>query len=286
MIISIHKSLWECARSLHACHQDTSANILKYILRRYTQRNKMLVRIFIKTMNHNTMFPHDKNICQYCLTSSEFAVNSTEGIKFCTRCSHVLESVGEEMSYSHISHGPPKSIYQPLTGKRTYSISIYKRCNHFKCWIKRIQGKERQQPTYDVVDNIKRHLSSHRITRITYDVIKQCLKSMKLQKYYNNIYYIMEVIIGSQVIRLSPRNEDMLMEMFMKIQESFEKQNNGSRSNMLSYSYMLKKFCELKNWSSLARQLPVFKSREKLFNADAIWKRICFDLDIPFIPSM
>jgi len=43
----------------------------------------------------------------------------------------------------------------------------------------------------------------------------------------------------------------------------------------LSYSYVLYKFCELLSEDKYLKYFPLLKSKEKLYQQDVIWKKIC-----------
>ena len=56
--------------------------------------------------------------------------------------------------------------------------------------------------------------------------------------------------------------------------------------NFLSYSYCLYKFCELLGEDSFMNQFPLLKSREKLYQQDCIWKKICNELKWEYIKTI
>ena len=58
------------------------------------------------------------------------------------------------------------------------------------------------------------------------------------------------------------------------------------RKNFLSYSYVLFKFCELLGEDEYLQYFPLLKSKEKLYQQDLIWKKICTDLLWEFIPTV
>ena len=52
----------------------------------------------------------------------------------------------------------------------------------------------------------------------------------------------------------------------------------NNRSNFLSYSYVLYKFLQLLEFDEYLDYFNLLKSREKLAEADKIWKLICHEL--------
>ena len=59
-----------------------------------------------------------------------------------------------------------------------------------------------------------------------------------------------------------------------------------NRKNFLSYSYVLYKFCELLGEDEYLQYFPLLKSKEKLYQQDVIWKKICSDLQWEYIPTI
>jgi hypothetical protein len=73
--------------------------------------------------------------------------------------------------------------------------------------------------------------------------------------------------------------------MFKEIQEPFEKHCPANRSNFLSYSYVLYKFCELLEEDEYLPYFPLLKSKEKLRQQDMIWKNICKEVQWEYIAT-
>ena len=54
----------------------------------------------------------------------------------------------------------------------------------------------------------------------------------------------------------------------------------------LSYSYVLYKFCELLSEDKYLKYFPLLKSKEKLYQQDVIWKKMCETLMWEYIPTI
>ena len=80
--------------------------------------------------------------------------------------------------------------------------------------------------------------------------------------------------------------EEKLRYMFKEIQPHFQKHCPKGRSNFLSYSYVLYKFCELLELDDYLPNFPLLKNRDKLYTQDKIWQKICEDLGWGFIRSI
>jgi hypothetical protein len=74
--------------------------------------------------------------------------------------------------------------------------------------------------------------------------------------------------------------------MFKDIQAPFEKHCPPERKNFLSYSYVLYKFCELLGEDEYLEYFPLLKSKEKLYNQDVLFRKICEELRWEFIPTI
>lgn len=171
-----------------------------------------------------------------------------------------------------------------ITSTRNYNKNAAKRVAHFKNWVARLQGKERCNITPTNIDAVANMIKFYPDNMSEYDCIKLALKELKLQKYYNNVYYIMRQIMGHALVEFRKVNEARLLALFLRIQEPFSRIQN-SRTNMMSYQFLIKKFCELLGYS-LAYYIPLLKSRANLQRQDSIWKQVCDELGLPFYPSV
>ena len=123
------------------------------------------------------------------------------------------------------------------------------------------------------------------IQEITNKQIRQILKRLKYNKYYENIPNIINYITGKKAPIITREYEELLRNMFKEIQGPFINNCPEERKNFLSYSYVLHKFCELLEYDHLLEYFSLLKSREKLHQQDLIWSQICKDLNWEFIPE-
>lgn len=216
------------------------------------------------------------NKCIHC-NSTEKIILVNDNISYCNECfavEHILTD-NEKPSYKD----PPKEI----------SYFSYKRINHYQEWLNQIQGKETTDIPETVFDQIMLELKKQRILNtkeLTGKKIKEILKKLKINKYYEHIPYIMNRITGIPNPNLSPELEETLRNMFKEIQVPFLKHAPLVRKNFLSYSYVIHKFIQILDKSEYLKFFPLLKSREKLHQQEEIWKKICKDLDWKFIRSI
>lgn len=170
-----------------------------------------------------------------------------------------------------------------------YSNFSYRRIAHFTEWLSNFQARENTKIPDSVMHEIMLKLKERKVDNvdsITPRLVRTILKELKLNKYYDNIVMISCRLSGKTPPRLTPREEDTLKRMFLMIQDSFEKHCPTNRKNFLSYSYCIYKFCQLLGLDRYLDYFSLLKSKQKLANQDAIFEKICRDLNWKFIPSV
>lgn len=166
---------------------------------------------------------------------------------------------------------------------------FYKRENHFNEWLNQFQARETTNIPEDVIDQIRSEFKKNRIKNldeITHAKVKAILKKLKHNKYYEHVPYITNLLNGIRPPTMTQELEDKLRLMFNEIQSPFDKHCPSERKNFLSYSYVLYKFCELLSEDDYLKCFPLLKSKEKLYQQDVIWKKICTELQWEFIPTI
>jgi hypothetical protein len=167
---------------------------------------------------------------------------------------------------------------------RGFNDNANKRVTHFKNWVSRLQGKERCNITSVEMDEIKNRIMMYPDSISEFKQIRMAMKELGLQRYYNNVYYVMKYCMGHALVRFSKLNEARLLAMFLRIQEPFSRITR-KRTNMLSYQFLIKKFCELLGYK-VSQFIPNLKSRNNLQQQDFLWKQICDQLGLPFYASV
>ena len=225
---------------------------------------------YVKTARDTTDY------CEYC-GSINMTMLPNDGMCFCNDC-YTVETIivdHEKPSYKD----PPKEI----------SYFAYKRINHLNEWISQIQGKESTEIPPEIYDRILLEIKKQRITNmaeITTAKVKEILKRLQLNKYYEHTSHIMNRLNGTPSINLTPEIEEKLRQMFKMIQIPFFKYAPKSRKNFLSYSYTIHKCLQLLELDEYLKYFPLLKSREKTFQMDEVWKKICEELNWEFYSSV
>src|SRR5210317_649905 len=197
----------------------------------------------------------------------------------CDRCGRVISVlISEELTYRE----------EQETSSKVVSYS-YKRENHFSEWLSQLQAQEMTTIPDEVLDQLREEIKKLKITdvaEITQKRVRMLLKKLKLNKYYEHVRHITNTLTNVRPPRLSQVLEEKLRLMFKDIQAPFDKHCPKERKNFLSYSYVLYKFCELLSEDSYLQYFPLLKSKEKLFQQDQIWKKICHELRWQYIPTI
>jgi hypothetical protein len=200
----------------------------------------------------------------------------SEGLQVCNQCGRT-EYILIDSEKPSFREPPPEVSY-----------FAYKRINHFNEWLSQFQAKESTEIPQEIYQLILLEMKKERINdlnKITHAKIREYLKKLKLNKYYEHIPHILNKL-NKKVPLISKDIEEKLRHMFKEIQAPFMKICPPNRKNFLSYSYVLHKFVELLGLDYLKEGFHLLKSREKLHQQDQMWKEICKELNWMFIKSI
>tara|TARA_B100001093_G_C26843835_1_gene1021810 strand:+ start:1511 stop:2509 length:999 start_codon:yes stop_codon:yes gene_type:complete len=248
---------------------DTNGNICdkKKII------NEYMCNIY-DSVENNKYEDYKLSKCELC--EFNLCINNITGELICTNCGYTnkILIVSEKNSYND----PPKEA----------NYFSYKRINHFNEWLAQFQAKENTEIPdniyKDIYNEIKKNINLD-IHTLNYKQIREILKKLKHNKYYEHIPHLLNVLSGEKAPIISRKSEEILRSLFKEIQIPFMKHCPPSRKNFLSYSYVLHKFCELLEYDHLLSFFPLLKSREKLQQQDKIWRKICEEVQWEYIPS-
>ena len=214
--------------------------------------------------------------CPVCDVEMTFYQN--EALLGCPRCGHeefiLVDS--EKPSYKD----PPREI--------TYFA--YKKINHFNEWLAQFQAKENTDIPQDTIEVVMRELRKERISdpkKVKKEKIREILQKLKFSKMYDHVQQIKNRIQQQMtMLTLSKEMEEKLQHMFKEIQPAFIKYCPANRSNFLSYPYVLYKLCQLLEMDEFLPCFQLLKSREKLYQQEQVWQKICQEMRWQFIRSI
>jgi hypothetical protein len=215
------------------------------------------------------------DICLDCKVERIFL--KAEGIFVCPDCGNQEKILidSDKPSYKE----PPREI----------SYFAYKRINHFNEWLAQFQAKESTDIPKNVYDLIKNELKKESyidIKNLKTSKIRNILKKLGLNKYYEHVPHIINRLSGKPAPIINRETEEKLRMMFKEIQTPWIKHCPNKRSNFLSYSYVLYKCLQLLEMDHFLPYFSLLKSREKLAEQDKIWKKICKELRWQYIKTI
>jgi hypothetical protein len=247
------------------------------IIHRKQKKGDLYKRFIRKVYEGCEDCEYDGDMCSQCGSSNLMIfVQSSEQV--CGNCA-VIHSFDYDKTLG----------YKDDQEMETKVVYPYKRENHFNEWVCQFQAKEFTSVPQKIIDDIHVELKKQKITDkndITHTKIKDILKKLGYNKYYEHIPYITTIVNGIKPPTMPQPLEDRLRHMFHQIQEPFDRHCPKERINFLSYSYVLYKFCELLGEDEYLPCFPLLKSKEKLYKHDQIWKKITADLRWQYIQTI
>jgi hypothetical protein len=244
------------------------------------KRKDIFTDYLIEVEKQNIAKPMEKiaDKCKTCPDSNLLHFHDTSDL-VCDSCGVIIATlISEELTYKEEQETSEKVI--------NYS---YKRENHFNEWLSQFQAQEMTTIPNEVIEQLRSELKKMKIKKledITHAKIRGLLKKLRLNKYYEHVPYITNILNGIKPPSMPQELEEYLRIMFKDIQKPFDNNCPTERKNFLSYSYVLYKFCELLSEDKYLQYFPLLKSKEKLYQQDVIWKKICHDLRWEFIPTV
>ncbi len=231
-----------------------------------------------KEMCNMSDFAVSVDLCQRCKTG-ELIPQDEDGVLICNnpQCSVYVQHIvdNEKPTYKE----PPNEV--------TYNA--YVRLNHFKEILSQFQAKETTQIPADVMEKIKQRIKKERITNlateINYEKMREILKKLELNRYFEHIQYI-NSILGIKPPMMSDELQDTLCILFIEIQEPWAIHCPAHRTNFFNCTYTLYQLCVLLDQTQYLPFIPMMKDREKQLEQDMVWKKVCESLDWEFVPTV
>ena len=261
---------------IHAKNPD-SANPISD---RYNQ-SKTLYQNYWKNVNNELVNPQDfvipSEICEVC-SKGELVAQDEEGIMICNndKCGTFITYIVDSSKPSNKE--PPNEV----------SYTAYIRLNHFKEILSQFQAKETTQIPEEVIDAIRARIKKERITDmklINYDKMREILRKLGLNKYFEHIQYI-NSIFGIKPPIMNEELHETLCVLFIEIQKPWAMHCPANRTNFFNYTYTLYQLCVLLDQTQYLPYIPMMKDLEKQREQDLIWKKVCAELDWEFFQTV
>jgi hypothetical protein len=243
--------------------------------------SKKLYQKYWKNINGETLHIHDFLVkydeCNFCHIG-EFIPYDEEGVLICNN-----PKCGKFISYI-IDSSKPNNKEPP----NEVSYTAYIRLNHFKEILSQFQAKETTQIPEEVIDAIRNRIKKERIknySEINYDKMREILRKLGFNKYFEHIQYI-NSIFGIKPPIMNEELHETLCVLFIEIQQPWAIHCPANRTNFFNYTYTLYQLCVLLDQTQYLPYIPMMKDREKQFEQDMIWKKVCMELDWEFFPTV
>jgi len=217
------------------------------------------------------------DICETC-QQGELIPQDEEGILICnnTACGKFITYIVD--SSKPTNKEPPNEV----------SYTAYIRLNHFKEILSQFQAKETTQIPDEVIDAIKARIKKERIkdiSKINYDKMREMLRKLGFNKYFEHIQYI-NSLFGIKPPIMNEELHETLCVLFIEIQKPWAVHCPPNRTNFFNYTYTLYQLCVLLDQTQYLPYIPMMKDREKQLEQDMIWKKVCNDLDWEYFPTV
>ena len=239
---------------------------------------KNLVQKYLSNIDESfidmNLYLKNMDICSVC-NIGEMTPLEDEGVLICNNCAihipYLIEN--EKPSYKE----PPKEV----------CFYSYKKITHFKEIIAQFQGKETTQIPNDHIELIEQQIKKERIdmSELTYKKMKEILKKLELNKYYEHIAFIKNKL-GMPPPVFSQELEETLYNLFMEILVPYAQVCPYTRVNFLNYHFVLYKLLELLDEIQYLPNIPMLKDRAKLIEQDNLWRQICHINNWEAIPTV
>jgi hypothetical protein len=247
---------------------------------KYSQSKKSYQNYW-KNVNNEILNIHDfvipSDVCEIC-HQGELIPQDEEGILICNN-----QNCGKFITYI-VDSSKPTNKEPP----NEVSYTAYIRLNHFKEILSQFQAKETTQIPDEVIEAIRNRIKKERITDITlinYDKMRDILRKLGFNKYFEHIQYINSQF-GIKPPIMNEELHETLCVLFIEIQKPWAVHCPANRTNFFNYTYTLYQLCVLLDQTQYLPYIPMMKDREKQLEQDMIWKKVCNDLDWEFFPTV
>jgi hypothetical protein len=217
------------------------------------------------------------DVCESC-RKGEMIPQDEEGILICNNkeCAKFVTYIVDNNKPTNKE--PPNEV----------SYTAYIRLNHFKEILSQFQAKETTQIPEEVISAIRARIKKERIedmSQITYDKMRDILRKLGLNKYFEHIQYI-NSLFGIKPPIMNEELHETLCVLFIEIQKPWAMHCPANRTNFFNYTYTLYQLCVLLDQTQYLPYIPLLKDLEKQRAQDQIWQLVCNTLGWLYIPSI
>lgn len=159
------------------------------------------------------------------------------------------------------------------------NVSSYRRVNHMRGWLARLQVRTRTRVPLEVVWAVQDALPDH--WQLSYDIVIQTLYRLRLLKHVEHGVQVLCRISGLAPIALDARTEEHVLFLFCCVAKAFEKCQ--PRQSFFPFSYVGFKLLQLLGVDASAF-VPDPRHTARHRGDEDVWRQICLDLGWLCIP--
>jgi hypothetical protein len=264
--------------TLYAAPNQNVLDMTRSLYQCYRTRND-------KSYSELDYTPDNVTRCPVC--QREMSHNTTEALIICESC-----GVAEE--YNGVNSEKTNTKEQTAQSSQSDKpANPYKNMGHLN---ERLSKKQSKQPTnipqehYDAIKEMvaRRGLPMDKLEMYP-DQMRKILQQLGMNRYYDYIPHIVSRITGRPALIFTPTQERAVKTLFAKVQEPIRAAiaaHPVKRKSFLSYSFVVRKICEILGYTEHMHQYQFLKNVEKLRYSDSVWKSATEACDLPFIPSV
>ena len=210
-----------------------------------------------------------RDVCPRCADGVSLLLCAARGIMSCPRC-------GYQVAFLDAT----SSTFDEVTSTRR----PHKRINHYLATRACREGgapRARRHPR-GVMADLHDRQGVRRPEEITQRRVRETLRRLRLRKAYDHVAQVAHRLSGIRPPRLAPAVEEQLRNLFLQMQPAFHRHAPKSRTNFLSYSYVLYRSFQILGLHHMLDGVTLLKGRDKLEANDAIFRKMSEDLGGPY----
>ena len=201
----------------------------------------------------------------------------------CCNCGGTVFECGQNAGKGHVYYnmclgcgGVDTATAHPVLAARLAG-SNYKRIHHFHERIAQLFLCESHIPDAEFLQIAERVLDGS-YTVINKDVVREVLRSLKMQVYIERWLQIIHRITGIEPPKPGSQLLMSLDDAFTQLQRPFDSCKVGGRKNFLNYNYVFARLFQHFGCTQFGMFFPLIKSRPKLRILDETWQQMTASL--------
>lgn len=161
----------------------------------------------------------------------------------------------------------------------------HKRIDHFNQMLDMFSNEKSIDVPQDVLDTILMEMKKEgkSINDLNYNTTKNYLKKhsdKKYNQYYDNIFHIISRLNGDEPLNITSEMKEKMNDIFLLVNASYN-HNKSLDIGFIHYPFVFNKICKILGYADYSKYFPIIKNQRKIEEWEAIWEKICADLDIP-----